>query len=121
MKVLVIDDDQEVQGLLKTFLTSEGHEVELGSSGVACIEKVKTLKPDLLLLDIRLPDANGNELLKKVKSADPEQQVVMVTGFKEAESVVEAFRLGAMDCLLKPFNFDYLKFNILPKVKIRNA
>ena len=116
MKIIVIDDDTEILDLLNTFLTSLGHQVTTTTNSVDGLKIIAKEIYDLVFLDIKLPERNGIEVLKEIKQIDKELPVVMITGYKEAEKVIEAFRNGAMDCLLKPFNFDYIKNNVLPQV-----
>lgn len=119
MRVLVIDDDPDVLDFLKTFFTSLNHEVVTHSNAQDGMKALVSVVPDLVLLDIMLPQKNGLELLKEIKELDKDVPVAMITAYKDAERVIEAFRLGAMDCLLKPFNLDYIKNTVLPRVKIR--
>jgi len=67
-----------------------------------------------------MPDKDGLVLLKEIKDIDKEVSVAMITAYKDAERVIEAFRLGAMDCLLKPFNVDYIANTVLPRVRVRS-
>ncbi|MFH1282250.1 MAG: response regulator [bacterium] len=119
MKILVVDDDVEILKMLKTFLEKGGHDV-------LCVENAQEGKrlalverPDLVLIDIRLPDINGIELLSQIKEIDKDVIAVMITAYKDAEKVIDAFRAGAFDCLLKPFDFNYLTDNVLNKVPRR--
>jgi DNA-binding response OmpR family regulator len=116
LDVLLVDDDRETVELVRTFLENNGHTVQDAGTAREALEKIAARPPRLLLLDIRLPDRDGREVLTEVRAKYPQVAVVMMTGFKEAELVVEAFRHGAMDCLLKPFNFDYLKNHILGRL-----
>jgi DNA-binding response OmpR family regulator len=117
MKILVVDDNFETLELIRAFLQGDGHVVMPASRGDEALAALDKDKADLVMLDIRLPDTDGIEVLKAMRSKHPDVPVVMMTGFKEAELVVDAFRQGAIDCLLKPFNFEYLKQHILPRVK----
>jgi DNA-binding response OmpR family regulator len=119
MNVLVIDDDNEVLEFLDTFFRNLGHKVALASTGKDGLRQLMLNPPDLVLLDIMLPDKDGLALLKEVKELDKEASVAMITAYKDAERVIEAFRLGAMDCLLKPFNMEYIINTVLPRVKSR--
>ncbi len=116
MKIIVIDDDTETLDVLDTFLTSLGHQVVTTTNSVDGLKIIAKEIFDLVLLDIKLPERDGIEVLKEIKQMDRNLPVVMITGYKEAEKVIEAFRNGAMDCLLKPFNFDYIKNNVLPQI-----
>jgi len=119
MKILVIDDDLEILELLSSFFESLGHEIKTAADSIEGLKLITTEIFDLLLLDIKLPEKDGIEVLKETKNIDPQLPVVMITGYKEAEKVIEAFRYGAMDCLLKPFNFEYIKNNVLPQITER--
>jgi len=116
MKILVIDDDLEIHEMLGVFFQSLGHEQIQSITAQDGLKQVVISEPDAVFLDIRLPDKDGIEVLKEIKQINKNIPVVMITGYKEAEKVIEAFRYGAMDCLLKPFNFDYMK-NLLEQIK----
>ncbi|PKM93009.1 MAG: hypothetical protein CVU80_00425 [Elusimicrobia bacterium HGW-Elusimicrobia-4] len=117
MKILVVDDDTEIKELLKNFLESDGHTVVLIDKGEPAIKTVLNETFAMILLDVNLPDIDGIELLKKIRKVDAELPVVMITGFKDAEKVIAAFREGAVDCLLKPLNFEYLKTSVLNRAR----
>ncbi|MBN1384445.1 MAG: response regulator [Elusimicrobia bacterium] len=117
MKILVVDDDPETRELLKVFLESEGYSVVLLEKGEPVIKTILKETFSIVLLDIRLPDMNGIELLKKIHKLDKELPVMMITAFKDAENVVVAFREGAVDCILKPLNFEYLKSSIASRAR----
>lgn len=119
MRTLIIDDDPNVVELLESFFKQNGHEVLKSHSAEEGLKLFTIEEPDVIFLDIMLPDKNGIELLKEIKSMDRNMPVVMITGFKDAEKVVYAFREGAFDCLLKPINFDYLKNDILTRIPVR--
>ena len=116
MVILIVDDDVDASELLKTFMEQNGMKVLQAYTAEDGIKEFTQKKPDAVFLDIMLPDANGLDILKDLKSKDKETPIVMVTGFKDAENVVRAFREGAFDCLLKPYNYDYLKNDILGKI-----
>jgi DNA-binding response OmpR family regulator len=119
MKVLVVDDDSETLEFLKVFFENIGHEVITVSNATEALKQLVVGQPDLVLLDIMLPDRDGLSILKEMKEIDKNVSIAMITAYKDAERVIEAFRLGAMDCLLKPFNMDYIISTVLPKVQIR--
>ncbi len=116
MLIQIIDDDAEASDLLKAFMEQDGHQVLQAFTAKDGGAQMSSRRPDVVFLDILLPDANGLDILKDIKSRDKSTPVVMVTGFKDAENVVRAFREGAFDCLLKPYNYDYLKNDILGKI-----
>lgn len=114
--ILVIDDESDVCEVLEQFLVSEGYKVFLAFNGDEGIKKYEKRRPDGVLLDIALPGKNGIEVLKEIKKIDPDANVIMITAYRDAEKVVEAFRLGAYDCIFKPFDFDYLKKALMAKL-----
>lgn len=114
-----MDDDPETIETLKIFLEAEGHEVTFASTGQEAVKKAVASPHALMLLDINLPDVSGLEVLQKVKKMDPQLPVVMMTAYKEADRVIDCFRMGAADCVLKPFNFDYLRMSVLTKARAR--
>jgi len=119
MNILIIDDDLDASELLKTFVEQSGHKVTQAYTAADGMKELVSVKPDAVFLDILLPDASGLDLLKDIKMKDKVTPIIMVTGFKDAENVVRAFREGAFDCLLKPYNYDYLNNDILGKIKAR--
>ena len=116
MNILIIDDDVDAADLLKTFIERNGHKVAQAFTAADGLKELSSKRPDAIFLDIMLPDANGLDVLKQIRARDKETPIIMVTGFKDADNVVRAFREGAFDCLLKPYNYDYLKTDILGKI-----
>mgnify|MGYP000026364367 CR=1 FL=1 len=107
-KILLIDDEADLIEMLKKFLEEEGYEVVSSCNGKQGLEMFEKEEPDLVLLDLALPGMNGLEVLKRMMKKK-KTLVIMITAYKDAEKVVDAFRLGAYDCIFKPFDFDYLK------------
>ena len=102
-KILIIDDEKLIRKSLQVALEEEGYKcfvAETGAEGLAIARK-KT--PDLVLLDIRLPDINGIDVLKMLKEIDSELIVIMMTGYGTIENAVLAIKLGAFDYITKPF------------------
>jgi DNA-binding NtrC family response regulator len=116
--ILVIDDDSEVQDLLRDFLSGEGYEVYLASNGIGGLSKVKSKKPDMVLIDINMPEMDGLEVLKRIKENDPSVAVIMISGAQDTETISQALEMGAHDYITKPFNLDYLKTSVLSKLKL---
>ncbi|RLD18036.1 MAG: response regulator [Caldiserica bacterium] len=114
--ILVIDDESDVCEILEQFLVQEGYRVYLAFNGDEGIKKYIERRPDGVLLDIALPGKNGIEVLRELKKIDPDCNVIMITAYRDAEKVVEAFRLGAYDCIFKPFDFDYLRKALMAKL-----
>ncbi len=104
--LLVVDDDRGVRELLGEFLSSKGFRVETVDTGDGAIELLKVNRYDIILLDLRLPDTNGIELLKRIKSLSPEIIAIIMTGYATLETAIQAIREGAYDYITKPFQLD---------------
>jgi two-component system response regulator AtoC len=101
--ILIIDDQKLIGSSLKVALEKEGYEVQVAETGAEGIAAVGKNNVDLVLLDIRLPDINGIDVLKKIKEMDPETIVIMMTGYGTVENAVLAMKMGAFDYVNKPF------------------
>ncbi len=111
-KILVIDDDQSIRKTLTSYLKKQGYEVLSAENGSAGIEIVKSELPDLVITDIRMPGADGFEVLKSVKEIDPHIHVIIITAFDDMHSTVKAMQQGAYDYIEKPLEIDKLKLTI---------
>jgi DNA-binding NtrC family response regulator len=114
--ILIIDDEPDIVIILSEFLSAEGFSVCTAQNGEAGLEKIRQLKIDLALIDVAMPKLNGIETLKELKKIQPELPVIMITAYRDAEKVTEAFRLGAFDCIFKPFDLKYLRKAIMAKL-----
>ena len=114
--ILIVDDEPDILIVLGEFLSSEGFKVLTAKDGKQALEKIKEFEIDLVLLDIAMPEMNGIDTLKEAKVLKPELSVIMITAYRDAEKVVEAFRLGAYDCIFKPFDLKYLRKAIMAKL-----
>jgi DNA-binding NtrC family response regulator len=114
--IMVVDDEPDILIVLGEFLNKEGFKVLTAKDGRQAIEKIKEHKVDLVLLDMAMPNMNGIETLRELKKIKPDLSVIMITAYRDAEKVVEAFRLGAYDCIFKPFDLKYLRQAVLAKL-----
>ncbi|MBI1938973.1 MAG: sigma-54-dependent Fis family transcriptional regulator [Ignavibacteriales bacterium] len=103
-KILVVDDDRDMCQLLSDILTTEGYEVFTAECGKIVLKETEKIRPEIILLDIRLPDKNGLEVLKEIKKSDENIIVIMLTASEEVHNAVNAMKLGAFDYFTKPFN-----------------
>jgi len=105
-KILIIDDDTAFCVMLKTFLQKKGFEVENAFNGEQAREQLKNHIFDVVLTDIRLPDSDGLQILKHIKEASIEARVILMTGYTDIKTAVNAMKLGAFDYVGKPINPD---------------
>ncbi len=105
-KLLIIDDEEALTQFLYRIFADEGFTVDFALTGREGMEKFTGFLPDVVLLDIRLPDTSGIEVLRFVKTQDDSIQVVMMTGFASMDTALEALRVGAFDYITKPFEVE---------------
>ncbi len=115
-RVLVVDDEPDAVELLQEFLTSKGYDVITAGDGEEALRKVKTERPHLILLDVRMPKMNGLEVLRQVRQIDKEVGVIMVTAVNEEETGRQSLELGAFDYIVKPLDLEYLERSLWYKV-----
>jgi len=104
MKVLIIDDEQNICLSLKGILEDENYTVNYALSGADGLRKTEKFEPDIILLDVRLSDANGLDILEKIKNLDESVSVIMISGHSGIKEAVRAIKTGAFDFLEKPLN-----------------
>jgi two-component system response regulator HydG len=103
-KILIIDDDTAFCVMLKTFLQKKGFEVENAFNGEQAKDQLKKHSFDIVLTDIRLPDSDGLQILKHIKEASLDARVILMTGYTDIKTAVNAMKLGAFDYVGKPIN-----------------
>ena len=121
-KIYICDDDQGVQNLLEKMLNAQGHKVSTFGQGQQLLLELADQEedfPDLILVDFRMPDIDGLDLLRRIKAQRPTQKVVMMSAFGTVRSAVEAMKQGAHDFLLKPFTSSEL-YNLVDKLVEHN-
>jgi two-component system response regulator AtoC len=106
--ILLVDDQDTIRFFLEKTLTQEGYETVTAKTGLEAVEKAREVIPDLVLLDLKLPDIDGLEVLRRIKEIFPEICVVMITAFGDIETAVKAMKAGAYDFVGKPINLDQL-------------
>ena len=118
--ILIVDDDPSIRKVMAAILEEKGYKVDTAETGKIAIQKTKTKFYNLALLDIRLPDMEGTELLTQLKQTTPPMIKIMVTGYPSLQNAVEALNKGAHAFIIKPLNIDQaLKIieNLLEKQK----
>jgi DNA-binding NtrC family response regulator len=118
-KILVVDDDDTIRATMKAILEDEGYEVDLAASGKEGIQKAKETSYNIALLDIRLPDMEGVELLKLMKPAEPRTRKIMVTGYPSTQNAIEALNKNADAYLIKPVDIEKLLNTIKEQLKLQ--
>ena len=102
-KILVVDDAEFLRVRISKMLTSNGHDVVEAGDGAESINVYKSAKPDLVLMDITMPEMDGLSALKEIITLDPNAIIVMLTALGQESIVLEAIKSGAKDFIVKPF------------------
>jgi two-component system response regulator AtoC len=110
--LLVADDDASIRSLLKQLLSDEGFNVLEASTGIEVVEKVKEASPDLVIMDVRMPELDGIEALARLKSTNPKTAVLIMTAFGSSNAAIRAMELGAFDYITKPFELDKISHSV---------
>jgi len=111
-RVLIAEDEATFARTVARFLEGRGHEVRVCGTGKAALKALSEAEWDVLLLDLRLPDAEGVDILARVRQEHADIQTIIVTGFSNVESAIASMRLGAFDYLTKPPNFEELTMRV---------
>ncbi|MBU0969236.1 MAG: response regulator [Proteobacteria bacterium] len=109
MKVLLVDDEEGIRTVLGISLADGGYEVHTAKDGRVASQIVKTLLPDIVLTDIRMPGMDGIELLKFIKGQFPDIEVIMITGHGDLRLAIDSLKMDAVDFITKPINNDILE------------
>jgi DNA-binding NtrC family response regulator len=110
--ILIVDDESTIRWSLGEALRDSGYEVIDAEDAEGGVTVFQQKSPDLVLLDQRLPDGSGLEVLKSIRGVDPNTPVIMMTAYGEVETAVDAMKAGAYDFILKPYSLDKLKVTI---------
>lgn len=104
VKILIVDDALFMRAVLKDILVSIGYtKLFEAQDGLVAVEKFKTINPDLVTMDINMPNMNGLQALKAIMNVNRKAKVIMVTSVEQRYTVQEALKLGAKDYIVKPF------------------
>jgi len=117
VRVLIVDDDKDILRSLKDIMSSKGYQVDVAETAESALEKTKNQYFNLALLDIRLPDMEGTELLAKIHKERPMMMKIMITGYPSLDNAVRALNLGADAYVMKPVNPENLLKVVEEKLK----
>ena len=101
--ILVVDDAAFMRMMIRDILSKEGYEIHEAVNGRDAVEKYGEAQPDLVTMDITMPEMSGLEALKQIRERDPDARVLMVSAMGQQKMIVEALESGALDFLVKPF------------------
>ncbi|MGZ3493301.1 MAG: diguanylate cyclase [Thermodesulfobacteriota bacterium] len=107
-KVLIVDDAPDTLEIIQKLFHYEGYDVLIASTGEEGVKKFEEENPEVILMDINLPGIDGTEALRRIRTINPQQCVVMLTAFATVENAIQALKEGASDFVKKPFENDHL-------------
>ena len=107
--ILIVDDDEKICWAFEQFLTDEGYNPIIANNAEEGLRQIESKRPDLVMLDIRLPGISGLDALQEIKKIDPQIQIVIMTAYDNVETTITAMRLRAFDFLPKPIDLDQVK------------
>lgn len=110
--ILVIDDEIRTADSLKTLLEDAGYRVDVAYSGEQALQKLQADPPDLVITDIKMREIDGYDVMRYVREKLPHTYVIVITGYANLESAIEAIRQSAYDYITKPFDFDTLRLSV---------
>ncbi len=110
--LLIIDDDVNLCTVLKEELTEVGYEVEYFNNGFYAFDYISNNKVDLMLLDLKMPEHDGFDVLKELGRREQKMKVIVLTGYADVKSAIDSAKMGANDFISKPYDFDELLITI---------
>ena len=116
-KILVVDDEGAIRETLVTYLETEGYDMRTADSGVTALKVIEEFKPQVVLLDIRMPDMDGLQCLRSIMKLTPGIAVVVMSGFASEQIARKTLEIGAFEYINKPISFEHL-IKVLQLVKI---
>ncbi|KYD26050.1 MULTISPECIES: response regulator [Geobacillus] len=108
-KILIVDDQYGIRILLNEVFQREGYATYQAANGMQALEIARKHRPDLVLLDMKIPGMDGIEILKRLKDIDPDMKVIIMTAYGELDMIQETKELGALMHFAKPFDIDDLR------------
>jgi DNA-binding NtrC family response regulator len=118
-RILVVDDDESIRNIVKAILEGEGYIVDLAATGREAIKRTEETAYNVVLIDIRLPDIEGVELLKLMKDAVPRTRKIMVTGYPSMQNAIAALNKNADAYMIKPIDIEKLLNTLKEQIKLQ--
>jgi two-component system nitrogen regulation response regulator NtrX len=119
-KILVVDDERNIQNILKGILTDEGYSVTSTGTGKGCLEKIGKEFFDAIILDVKLPDMDSISIIENIKELAGESEIIVISGHATIEMAVEAIKKGAYDFIKKPLSLEKLRIILRHALEMRN-
>lgn len=120
-KILIVDDQFGIRILLNEVFNKEGYQTFQAANGVQALEILTNHSPDLVLLDMKIPGMDGNEILKRMKQIDPDIKVIIMTAYGELDMIQQAKDLGAITHFAKPFDIDDIRSAVREYVPVQSS
>ncbi|OQA57688.1 MAG: Transcriptional regulatory protein ZraR [Candidatus Omnitrophica bacterium ADurb.Bin277] len=116
-KLLLVDDEVEICEFLRSFFEDRDYNVATAHSGVQALDQVEKFGPNVVLLDIQMPEMDGLTALRKIKEKYPKTKVIMVTAVETQDRIEDAMRAGADNYITKPLSLEYLEKDVQEKIE----
>lgn len=116
-KMVVVDDEVEICEFLKLFFEERDFRVSAAYSGKQALAVIEQEKPNVVLLDVNMPDMDGLEVLKQIKAKKIKAKIIMVSAMETNEKIEEAMKLGADNYITKPLSLEYLEKDVQEKIE----
>ncbi|MEC2055352.1 response regulator [Peribacillus psychrosaccharolyticus] len=120
-KILIVDDQFGIRILLNEVFHKEGYQTFQAANGIQALEILTNHSPDLVLLDMKIPGMDGNEILKRMKQIDPDIKVIIMTAYGELDMIQQAKDLGAITHFAKPFDIDDIRSAVRKYVPVQSS
>jgi len=108
-RILIVDDEPDVGKFFQKILSEEGYRVMSATSGPEALSIIKKIKPEIIFLDIKMPEMDGMETFRRIRKISKKIVVIIITGYGSLKTAKEAMALGAYDYVSKPFNLESIK------------
>lgn len=112
LKLLIVDDQKGIRRLLSEVFLEYGYEIESCANGMKALETIPVFKPDLIIMDVKMPGLNGIDVLRKIRETDKNMRVIMMTAYGDQHYINQAETLGVARFIIKPFDLNKLRIQV---------